>query len=129
MDKIFEIIKSFFNNMNDLLLAFLSVGILVQVLFGGSVFGMDVVGNVTNLINSFYLKTFIQCRTQKTRTHSKNKAPQKRTEPKKINERKLVALVKVEVNLNVKVENASPNTCCIFSVNKSLKKLTYEQAV
>ena len=52
MDKIFEIIKSFFNNMNDLLLAVLSVGILVQVLFGGSVFGMDVVGNVTNLINS-----------------------------------------------------------------------------
>jgi len=52
MDKIFEMIKGFFNNMNDLLLAFLSVGILVQVLFGGSVFGMDVVGNVTSLINT-----------------------------------------------------------------------------
>tara|TARA_R110002051_G_C8325799_1_gene435745 strand:- start:75 stop:299 length:225 start_codon:yes stop_codon:yes gene_type:complete len=52
MDKIFEMIKGFFNNMNDLLLAFLSVGILVQVLFGGAVFGMDVVGNVTSLINT-----------------------------------------------------------------------------
>jgi|TARA_B100000073_G_scaffold231423_1_gene193290 hypothetical protein len=59
MDKIFEIIKSFFNNMNDLLLAFLSVGILVQVLFGGSVFGMDVVGNVTNLINSLGNSGFV----------------------------------------------------------------------
>tara|TARA_Y100001938_G_C7792429_1_gene283180 strand:- start:1 stop:225 length:225 start_codon:yes stop_codon:yes gene_type:complete len=59
MDKIFEIIKSFFNNMNDLLLAFLSVGILVQVLFGGSVFGMDVVGNVTKLINSLGNSGFV----------------------------------------------------------------------
>jgi len=59
MDKIFEIIKSFFNNMNDLLLVVLSVGILVQVLFGGSVFGMDVVGNVTNLINSLGNSGFV----------------------------------------------------------------------
>ena len=59
MDKIFEIIKSFFNNMIDLLLEFLSVGILVQVLFGGSVFGMDVVGNVTNLINSLGNSGFV----------------------------------------------------------------------
>jgi len=59
MDKIFEIIKSFCNNMNDLLLAFLSVGILVQVLFGGSVFGMDVVGNVTKLINSLGNSGFV----------------------------------------------------------------------
>jgi len=59
MDKIFEIIKSFFNNMNDLLLAVLSVGILVQVLFGGSVFGMDVVGNVTKLINSLGNSGFV----------------------------------------------------------------------
>jgi len=59
MDKIFEIIKSFFNNMNDLLLAFLSVGILVQVLFGGSVFGIDVVGNVTKLINSLGNSGFV----------------------------------------------------------------------
>lgn len=59
MDKIFEIIKSFFNNMNDLLLVVLSVGILVQVLFGGSVFGMDVVGNVTKLINSLGNSGFV----------------------------------------------------------------------
>ena len=59
MDKIFEMIKGFFNNMNDLLLAFLSVGILVQVLFGGAVFGMDVVGNVTNLINSLGNSGFV----------------------------------------------------------------------
>ena len=59
MDKIFEMIKGFFNNMNDLLLAFLSVGILVQVLFGGAVFGMDVVGNVTSLINTLGNSGFV----------------------------------------------------------------------
>ena len=52
MDKIFGTIKSFFSGVTDLLMTFLTVGILVQVLFGGAVFGMDVVGNVTALIES-----------------------------------------------------------------------------
>ena len=52
MDNIFNTIKGFFGNVSDLLMTFLSVGILVQVLFGGAVFGMDVVGNVTGLINT-----------------------------------------------------------------------------
>ena len=52
METIFKQIKGFFNNLSELLLIFLSVGILVQVLFGGAVFGMDVVGNVTSLINT-----------------------------------------------------------------------------
>ena len=52
MDNIFKTIKGFFTNVSDLLITFLSVGILVQVLFGGAVFGMDVVGNVTGLINT-----------------------------------------------------------------------------
>ena len=52
MDNIFKSIKGFFTNVSDLLITFLSVGILVQVLFGGAVFGMDVVGNVTGLINT-----------------------------------------------------------------------------
>ena len=52
MDNIFKTIKGFFTNVSDLMMTFLSVGILVQVLFGGAVFGMDVVGNVTGLINT-----------------------------------------------------------------------------
>jgi hypothetical protein len=59
MDKIFETVKSFFSGVTDLLMTFLTVGILVQVLFGGAVFGMDVVGNVTALIESLGNSGFV----------------------------------------------------------------------
>jgi len=59
MDNIFNTIKGFFTNVSDLLMTFLSVGILVQVLFGGAVFGMDVVGNVTGLINTLGNSGFV----------------------------------------------------------------------
>jgi hypothetical protein len=59
MDNIFKSIKSFFTNVSDLMITFLSVGILVQVLFGGAVFGMDVVGNVTGLINTLGNSGFV----------------------------------------------------------------------
>ena len=50
MENVFEKVKGFFKGITDLMFAFLTVGILVQVLFGGPVFGMDVVGNVVALI-------------------------------------------------------------------------------
>ena len=59
MDNIFKTIKGFFTNVSDLLITFLSVGILVQVLFGGAAFGMDVVGNVTGLINTLGNSGFV----------------------------------------------------------------------
>ena len=59
MDNIFKTIQGFFTNVSDLLITFLSVGILVQVLFGGAVFGMDVVGNVTGLINTLGNSGFV----------------------------------------------------------------------
>ena len=40
-------------------MTFLTVGITVQVLLGGAVFGMDVVGNVTNLIESLGNSGFV----------------------------------------------------------------------
>jgi|TARA_R110000824_G_scaffold152785_1_gene324077 hypothetical protein len=59
MEKIFETVKGFFSGVTDLLMTFLTVGILVQVLFGGAVFGMDVVGNVTGLIESLGNSGFV----------------------------------------------------------------------
>jgi hypothetical protein len=52
MENVFEKIKGFFKGITELMFAFLTVGILVQVLFGSPVFGMDVVGNVVGLIES-----------------------------------------------------------------------------
>ena len=59
MDKIFGMIKGFFSGVTDLLMTLLSVGILVQVLFGAPVFGIDVVGNVTALIDSLGNSGFV----------------------------------------------------------------------
>lgn len=59
MEEIFNKVKGFFTGITDLLMTFLTVGILVQVLFGGAVFGMDVVGNVTNLIESLGNSGFV----------------------------------------------------------------------
>ena len=59
MEKIFGSIKTFFSGVTELLFTFLTVGILVQVLFGGAVFGMDVVGNVTALIETLGNSGFV----------------------------------------------------------------------
>jgi hypothetical protein len=59
MENIFGIIKTFFSGVTDLLMTFLTLGVLVQVLFGGPVFGMDVVGNVTALIESLGNSGFV----------------------------------------------------------------------
>ena len=52
-------IKGFFKGITELMFAFLTVGILVQVLFGSPVFGMDVVGNVVGLIESLGSSGFV----------------------------------------------------------------------
>jgi hypothetical protein len=59
MDKIFGIIKGFLGGVSELLMTLLTVGVLVQVLFGGAVFGIDVVGNVTALIESLGNSGFV----------------------------------------------------------------------
>jgi|TARA_R100000093_G_scaffold51185_1_gene26423 hypothetical protein len=59
MDKIFGTIKSFFSGVSELLITLLSVGVLVQILFGAPVFGIDVVGNVTGLIDSLGNSGFV----------------------------------------------------------------------
>ncbi len=59
MEKIFESVKTFFSGVTELLFTFLALGILVQVLFGGAVFGMDVVGNVTSLIETLGNSGFV----------------------------------------------------------------------
>ncbi len=59
MDNIFGTIKKFFGGVSDLLMTLLTVGVLVQILFGGAVFGIDVVGNVTGLIESLGNSGFV----------------------------------------------------------------------
>ena len=53
MEKAMNYITGFFGELMGIMMAILPVTILWYVLTGGDVFGMDVIANLTALINSF----------------------------------------------------------------------------
>ena len=50
---IFSSIGEWVSGLVDLLMSFVALGVLVQVIFGTGLFGVDVVGNLTALVASF----------------------------------------------------------------------------
>ena len=53
MEKVFSTVTGFLGGLGSLFMAFIPVRILWFVLTGGSVFGMDVIANLTALVNGF----------------------------------------------------------------------------
>lgn len=53
MENVIKYITGFFGGLLTVLMAVLPVTILWFVLTGGSVFGMDVIANLTSLVNGF----------------------------------------------------------------------------
>ena len=53
MEKAMNYISGFFGGLMNVMMAILPVTILWYVLTGGDVFGMDVITNLTLLVNSF----------------------------------------------------------------------------
>ena len=53
MEKVFSLVTGFLGGLGSLFMAFIPVTILWFVLTGGSVFGMDVIANLTSLIEGF----------------------------------------------------------------------------
>ena len=53
MEKVMNYFTGFFGGLMTIMMAILPVTILWQVLTGGSVFGMDVIANLTTLVNGF----------------------------------------------------------------------------
>ena len=53
MEKAMNYITGFFGGLMSVMIAILPVTILWYVLTGGAVFGMDVIANLTALVNSF----------------------------------------------------------------------------
>ena len=53
MEKVFNMVNDFFGKMSTLFMTLLSFGIMAEILFGGSVLGMSVIDNVTELIAQF----------------------------------------------------------------------------
>ena len=50
MEKVFSLVNGFLTGLGSLFMAFIPVTILWYVLTGGSVFGMDVITNLTALV-------------------------------------------------------------------------------
>ena len=53
MEKVFSLVTGFLGGLGSLFMAFIPVTILWFGLTGGSVFGMDVIANLTSLIEGF----------------------------------------------------------------------------
>jgi len=52
MEKVFSLLNGFLGGLGTLFMAFIPVTILWFILTGGSVFGMDVVANITALVSA-----------------------------------------------------------------------------
>ena len=51
MDKVFKYFNDFFVGLTGLIMSLLGLGVAVEILFGsGSMFGVEVINNVTNLL-------------------------------------------------------------------------------
>ena len=59
MEKVMNYFRDFFGGLMTIMMAILPVTILWQVLTGGSVFGMDVIANLTAMISDFGTSGFI----------------------------------------------------------------------
>tara|TARA_A100001037_G_C15122921_1_gene624771 strand:- start:1260 stop:1487 length:228 start_codon:yes stop_codon:yes gene_type:complete len=59
MENAFKLVKGFFAGVTDLLTVFIALAVVVQVVFGGPVFGMDVIGNIVDLINALGASGFV----------------------------------------------------------------------
>ena len=53
MEKVMNYLTGFFGGIVGIMMAILPVTILWTVLTGGSMFGMDVIANLTSLVNAF----------------------------------------------------------------------------
>ena len=53
MEKVMNYLEGFFGGLGTVLMAILPVTILWTVLTGGSMFGMDVIANLNDLVNAF----------------------------------------------------------------------------
>ena len=59
MDSVMKYITGFFGGIMSIMMAVIPVSILWYVLTGGAIFNMDVVGNLTALINSIGAGGFV----------------------------------------------------------------------
>ena len=53
MKEIITLVKGWVDDVSHLLLSFVTIGAVSEVIFGTGVFGVNVIGNLTSIINKF----------------------------------------------------------------------------
>ena len=53
MKEIIALVKTWLDDLVHLLISFVAIGAVGEVLFGSGIFGVNVIGNLTSIINQF----------------------------------------------------------------------------
>jgi|TARA_B100001964_G_C13755947_1_gene389531 hypothetical protein len=53
MKEIITMVKGYVDDLAHLMLSFVAIGTVSEIIFGSGIFGVNVIGNLTSIINSF----------------------------------------------------------------------------
>ena len=53
MKEIITMVKGYVDDLAHLMMSFVAIGAVSEVIFGNGIFGVNVIGNLTSIINSF----------------------------------------------------------------------------
>ena len=53
MKEVVTMVKGYVDDLAHLLMSFVAIGAISEVIFGSGVFGVNVIGNLTSIINTF----------------------------------------------------------------------------
>ena len=53
MKEVITMVKGYVDDLAHLMISFLAIGAISEVIFGTGVFGVNVIGNLTSIINQF----------------------------------------------------------------------------
>ena len=53
MKEIVTMVKGYVDDLAHLMMSFVAIGAISEVIFGSGVFGVNVIGNLTSIINTF----------------------------------------------------------------------------
>ena len=53
MKEIITLVKGYVDDLAHLMLSFVAIGAVSEIIFGSGIFGVNVIGNLTSIINTF----------------------------------------------------------------------------
>ena len=53
MKEVITMIKGYLDDLAHLMMSFVAIGAVSEVIFGSGIFGVNVIGNLTSIINTF----------------------------------------------------------------------------